>query len=452
MGPVNTELVRRPRVARETRLLFTVALLAVVALWALARLRFPDSVPVGQMVPPILAPFVVRQGFSALESQLAEVSTRTAPSLEAVAIGGPDRAAAAGRTRHIAALRLRDDVAVVLPGPAEGLALDGAAAVIVRDAVTGLAVIRLTPGPAAPIAQAWPRRDPMLSRYVMQTMASAAGTSLAPVVVGALTPTEAPLWSGALWVPNTDSQLAPGAFLFTPEGEWIGLVVRHHDGPAIAPAELVSRLAERRLSRAGQGAVSLGVEVQAVTPALGDVLGHATGVAVTWVAPEGPARATLRVADVLHAADGRPLPTIEHWHRHLADLGTNPTVLTVWRGGQSTEVPVTPVAVPTVTTPPASPSATPPTTPPAAPPTARRVFGVTARRVVGVGAAITAVQPRSVAETADLRVGDVITHFATISAPTPAQVRMLAAAAPIGHSLLVAVTRDGAYHLTVITP
>ena len=219
--------------------------------------------------------------------------------------------------------------------------------------------------------------------------------------------------------------------------------MRHHDGLAVAPAELVSRLAESRLARAGQGAVSLGIEVQAVTPALGEVLGQATGVAVTWVVPDGPARASLRVGDVLQAADGRPLPTIEHWRRHLADLGTNPTVLTVWRAGQSIEVSVSPVAVPAFTTSPASRRD--------APPAARRIFGVTSRRVAGVGAAITGIQPRSVAETADLRVGDVITHFGTISAPTPTQVRMLAAAAPIGHSLLVAVTRDGAHHLTVVT-
>ncbi len=432
-------LVRRPRVPRETRLLFTAALLAVVALWALARLRFPDSAPAGQIVPPILAPFVLRQGFFALESQLAEVSTRTAPSLEAIAIGDPDRVVSTALIRHVAALRLHDDVAVVLLDHAEGQAV-----VIARDAVTGLAVLRLTPGPAAPIAQAWPRREPTLPRFVMQTMVSATGTSLVPVIVGALTPTEAPLWSGALWLPNTVSQLVPGAFLFTLEGEWIGLVVRHHDGLAIAPADLVSRLAESRLSRAGQGAVSLGVEVQAVTPALGDVLGQSTGAAVTWVVPDGPARASLRVGDVLQAADGGPLPTIEHWRRHLADLGTNPTVLTVWRAGQSTEVSVTPVMVPASTASLAS--------RPAAPPVARRTLGVTARRVAGVGAAITAMQPRSAAETADLRVGDVITYFGTISAPTPAQVRMLAAAAPIGQSLLVAVIRDGAHHLTVVTP
>ncbi len=437
-------LVRRPRVARETRLLFTVALLAVVALWALARLRFPDSAPAGQIVPPMLAPFVVRQGFSALESQLVEVSTRTAPSLEAVAIRGPERAAPAVRTRHVAALRLHDDVAIALPGPDEGEALDVTAAVIVRDALTGLAVLRLTPGPAAPIAQAWPRRDPMLSRYVMQTMVAAAGTSLAPVIVGALTPVEAPLWSGALWVPNSVSQLVPGAFLFTPEGEWIGLVVRHDDGLAIAPAELVSRLADGRLARAGQGAVSLGIEVQAVTPALGDVLGHATGAAVTWVAPDGPAQAALRVGDVLQAADGRPLPSIAHWRRHLADLDTNPTVLTVWRAGQATEVAVSPVAMPAVTTSPAAPRP--------APPVARRALGMSARRVAGVGAAITGIQPRSVAETADLRIGDIITHFGTLSAPTPAQVLNLAATAPIGHALLVAVTRDGAHLLMVVTP
>jgi hypothetical protein len=145
-------LVRRPRVPRETRLLFTAALLAVVALWALARLRFPDSAPTGQIVPPILAPFVARQGFFALETQLAEVSNRTAPSLEAIAIGDSERVASPVGTRHVPALRLHDDVAVVLLGQAEG-----EAAVIGRDAATGLAVLRLTPGPAAPIAQAWPR-------------------------------------------------------------------------------------------------------------------------------------------------------------------------------------------------------------------------------------------------------------------------------------------------------
>ena len=438
------ELVRRPRVARETRLLFTVALLAAVALWALARLRFPESAPAGQTVPPILAPFVVRQGYSVLESQLADVWTRTSPSLEAIAFSGVDRRASPAPLRHVAALRLYDDVAVALPDAGEDQALYGAPDVVARDTVTGLAVLRLASGPAAPIAEAWPRRDPMVSRYVMQTMPSAAGTSLAPVIVGALTPAEAPLWSGTLWVPTTDPLLVPGAFLFTPEGEWIGLVVRHHGGPAIAPAELVSHLANAALSRAAQGAVTLGIEVQALTPALGEALGQATGVAVTWVAPDGPARATLRVADVLHGADRRPLPTIEHWRRHLADLGPNPTVLTVWRGGQSIEVPVSAVAVAASPPSPASPSS--------APPPPRRPFGVTARRVAGVGAAITGIQPGSAGAAADLRVGDVITQFGAVSAPTPAQLRTLAAGARDGQSLLTAVTRGGAHHLTVVVP
>ncbi len=49
----------------------------------------------------------------------------------------------------------------------------------------------------------------------MQTTASAAGTSLVPVLVGGLSPSDAPLWSGVAWVPGTSAGLVPGAILFT---------------------------------------------------------------------------------------------------------------------------------------------------------------------------------------------------------------------------------------------
>ncbi len=50
---MNHGLARRPRVSRETRLLLTTALLSVVALWILARIRFPDQ-PAGTPVQPLL--------------------------------------------------------------------------------------------------------------------------------------------------------------------------------------------------------------------------------------------------------------------------------------------------------------------------------------------------------------------------------------------------------------
>jgi hypothetical protein len=99
---------RRPRVARETRLLISVALLAVVALWALARLRFPERSPAQQVVPPILAPLVARQGFTGLESQLSDSTSRISPSLAAIAVEAADGSS----RRYAAAVRLHDEVVV----------------------------------------------------------------------------------------------------------------------------------------------------------------------------------------------------------------------------------------------------------------------------------------------------------------------------------------------------
>ena len=426
--------VRRPRVARETRLLLTVALLAVVALWALSRLRYPDTTSARQVVAPILAPLVARQGLAGLESQLVDASTRITPSLVSLSVESDDPGAPA---RHVAALHLHDEVAVALPGERRAVRSDDGTVVAARD-ITGLTVFRLPAGPAAPIAQAWFRRDPRLPRYALQTSVSEAGPSLVPVLVSGLVPVEAPLWSGSLWQATSSRDLTPGAFLFTPDGEWIGLVVAQPAGPAIAPADLVSRLAEAHLQRAGSGTASLGVDVQPMTDALRDLLGFPDGVVVTWVDGDGPARDSLRVGDVPHAADGRALPTIDHWRRHLADLGGAPTVLKVWRAGQSIDVPITPAAR---------------TAPPGAVVSAAAPLplGLTTRLLPRVGSEVTAVDPGSRAHAADLRAGDVITRAGTIAAPTPAQIRALAAEPKAG-AVLVAVTRDGRHLLTVLSP
>lgn len=429
------EPVRRPRVARETRLLLTVALLAVAALWALARLRFPDPPPNRQGVASILAPLVPPQGFSGLERQIADLSSRTSPGLEALAVTVGSGTAVTS-PRYVAALRVHDGVAIALPGPGVTFAPGSVAAVASHDAVTGLAVLRLPSGPAAPSAPSWFLRDPGPPRYVMQTTASAAGTSLVPVLVGGLSPSDAPLWSGVAWVPGTSAGLVPGAILFTSEGEWIGLVVRHRGTPAIVPADVVSRLADRRLARADDSPRSLGVAVQPMTAALGDLLGFHTGVAVTWVAADGPAGGRLQVADVVHASDGQLLSTVEHWDRHLADLGTASTVLKVWRERQSIDVPLTPVAITAAEV-------------PVAP--ARRVPGITARVAAGAGSEVTAVQPGSLAEAAGLRAGDVVTRIGSLTAPSPAQIRD-ALGATAGRPVLMAITRSGQHHLMVITP
>jgi hypothetical protein len=430
---VDTESVRRPRVARETRLLLGVAVLAVVALWALARLRFPDRSPSQQVVAPILAPLVARQGFAGLEGQLSDATARLGPSMVIVrTAAGPRSGAGVPQV----ALRLQKEIGVYLAAGDGALAADAGVLPIARD-VTGLRVVAVPPGPAAPVAVSWFRRDPLAPRYLLQTSASDAGVSLSPVLVGGLVPEDAALWTGSLWRASTGAGLTSGSFLFTPDGEWIGLAVTRGGRPAIAPAELVVRLAEARLTRTDGAELTLGVDVQAMTPALAGLLAFPNGVAVTRVQADGPAHGILHVGDVVHAADGRPLPTLEHWRRHLADLGARPTNLAVWRDGESRILAVTPG--PLVPAPGPAPAVT------------SRPPGLTLRLVPGQGSVITALPPDSPMAEAALRVGDLITRLGATNAPTPGDVRA-ALAARGAPGLLVAFTRDGQPALTVIAP
>lgn len=428
---MDAEPVRRPRVARETRLLLGVAVLAVVALWALARLRFPERSPSQQVVAPILAPLVARQGFTGLESQLSEATGRIGPSLAIVRAGERH-----GVDAYHAALRLQSDVGVWFSAGDDAGARGAGIRPLAAD-VTGLTIVTVPPGPAAPVAMSWFRGDPVAPRYVLQTSASEVGVALAPVLVGGLVPEDAALWTGSLWRASTGAGLTPGSFLFTPDGEWIGLAVMRQGHPAIVPADLVTRLADARLARTG-GAMTLGVDVQGMTPALGGFLAFPNGVAVTHVDAGGPARDILQIGDVVHAADGRPLPTLEHWQRVVADLGPQPIQLAVWRAGQTRTLALTPAPV----TAPAAPS------PPAA---SSRPPGPGLRSVPGKGSIVTAVPPESPLATAGLRAGDLITRLGDTDAPTPAAVRA-ALAARNAAGVLAAVTRDGTHTLVVIVP
>src|SRR5688572_10969828 len=110
---------RRPRVSRETRLLLTTALVALAALWVLARLRFPDLPTTPNPVTPLLSQIVTPPTFDDLASDVAQLQARLDSSLIALDAGS---AGGAGGTRattwRVAALRLRDDLAITfVPGP-----------------------------------------------------------------------------------------------------------------------------------------------------------------------------------------------------------------------------------------------------------------------------------------------------------------------------------------------
>lgn len=434
MDPVPT---RRARVSRETRLLITAALLAVVALWVLARLRFPASTTTQQVVAPLLAPLTPKLGFADLADQLADVSARANPSLLTLKLApGIDAGEENARDRYVPVLRLRDDIGVVLLARGDRPDPQGPLAIVARDLLTGLAVVRGARGPSAPVASAWLRRDGAGPRFVLRTEAFADFIGFLPGLVGGMTPHDAPLWSAPVWEAGRGAGIVPGSFMFTLDGEWIGLGVWHRAAPAIAPADLVTRMAERLLTRAVAPPSGLGIDVQAITPALANVSGSATGAIVTWVAAEGPAAGVLRVGDVLHAANGRTLPTLEHWRRHLADLDEMPATLTIWRDGGAVDVVVTPAVFRADASTSASQS---------------RPLGMTTRVIPGVGSEITALQPASKAVAAGLQIGDIVTMVGSVAAPTPAQIRRAVSSAP-DRPLLVAVDRGGSHHLMTLEP
>src|SRR5919106_3264164 len=120
----------RPRVSRETRLLLSTALIAVVALWVLARVRFPDQPPPQNPVQPLLTQLTPRPTFADLASEVAALRPRLDPLL----VPGP-----AG----VSGLRVRDDVAVVWLDPRRDAAAADAESLLVRDPASGLSLVRV---------------------------------------------------------------------------------------------------------------------------------------------------------------------------------------------------------------------------------------------------------------------------------------------------------------------
>src|SRR5688572_6344387 len=135
-------ITTRPRVSRETRLLLGIVLVSLVALWVLARLRFPDRASGANPVPPLLTQLTPRSTFEDLASSVALLGPRLTPSLMALDLDrGPSRGDALQP-----GLRVRDDVAVTLlpagslfPAAAAGSGTNVAG----HDPASGLAVARV---------------------------------------------------------------------------------------------------------------------------------------------------------------------------------------------------------------------------------------------------------------------------------------------------------------------
>ena len=417
----------RPRVSRETRLLLTAGALAVAALWLLDRVRFKDLPVPPSPIPAVLTQLAMSPRYEDLAAEIAQVQTRLDTSLVALdwppaGIGMP------GTGRRIAALRLRDDIAVALV-PTAAIAED--ARLLGRDHASGLAVVRVpTAVPAVPPLP-WMSRRLQQPRYFIATDVSSTAVSLRPAFVGTLDPLATALWPEAVWVVPDTVDLPPGTFLFTNVGEVVGLVIAHGAARAIVPGATLLAEAERLLERGLAATGSLGVDVQALTESVASITGASAGAVVAWVDPAGAAHERLKVGDVIEAVDGSPLADREWWDVRIARLSAGDTLtLRVRRRGEVRDVAVAAMGS---THPPATES-----------------LGLVLRGRSSVGAEVTRVAPGSAGDRAGLVAGDVITLVADVEAPTPAQLTTAFASLRAGQRAMLAVTRGDTHFVTTI--
>jgi hypothetical protein len=409
-----------PRLSRETRRLLTTVVVALVALWVLARVRFPDRPVTPNPIPPVLTQLSARPVLGDLAAEIGQLRGRLGPSL--VIIGMTKRDPRIG-------LRLGNDAAVTL-SPA-GPPASAPADVLAHDRTTGLAIVRVPPVNRGAFPVPWPLDQSSAPVYLAAASPLADSFLLEPVLIGALQPMASQAWSGPVWQVPSSTRLEPGTMLFTSEGEFAGVLVREGGVPAIVPGDTMLADAQRLLDRREVPAGTLGLFAQTLTPALAAATKASTGVIVARVEPRGPAASQLAVGDVVESVAGSKVTTLREWEAITERITAGERIeLTVRRFGDPRVVTV--VAAPETM----------------APATA---LGLTLLWVDGLGSEVVRVDRGSAAQQAGLRPGDFITSIGRTSTPAPAQIRRAFAAASSGESLLVGISRDDRAEVLALT-
>jgi hypothetical protein len=424
----------RTRISRETRLLLTAAFFALVALWILARVRFPDGPPTPNPVTPLMSQLALTPNFDDLAAEISSLQARLQSTL--LVLNPPSLlsgARAGGRVPPVTALKVRSDlaIAVVAGTTSEGAISDGSP-VLLQDPASGLTLIRLSNDLTAAAPVPWMPRRLQEARYLVASDVSSDRATLRPVFVGSLDPVEMPEWSKPVWLVPAHTALTSGTFVFSSNGELAGVVVSHGDRVAVVPAETLLADTERLLARIGQPVGDVGIRVQSLTAGLVAATGATEGVVVTWVNPDGAAWGKLQVADVIETVDGERVITSRHWDTRIGRLSAGQTVtLRLRRRGEALDQPV--FAAPKAETP------------------MNGSLGLTFRTVPRLGVEVLGVERFSAGERAGLMPGDVITMIGEAVAPTPSQVRALFASTREGMSVVVAFTRGDTHQVVSLS-
>jgi hypothetical protein len=403
-----------PRVSRETRLLLVTALVSLVALWGLARVRFPDRAVSPNPLPPVLTQLAPRSPFDEIPALIAELTPRLAGWVAPVVYPMKE-----GSGHMRAALRVGENVAVILLDDA--MIRAPGLQIVARDPLSGIALVQVPPQSATdPVP--WSPRRPDLPRYLVAADVVEETVSFRPVFVGPLIAAPSEVWLHPLWLLPERTDLMPGELMFSIDGAFAGLVVTHDARAAIVPAPGLLALADRLMGDPPGPSGHLGVQVQTLTESIGAATRAPFGVIVVHVEPESPAAPLLEVTDVIEAVDGSPVATIDAWRARVGRVPPGTTLgLRVHRAGAVHEIQVAAGAMPDWS--------------------ADLPLGLTMRTVAGVGVEVIRVEAGSSAALAGIEAGDLITVFNSVRAPGAAQLARAFASAPADGSILVAITR-----------
>jgi hypothetical protein len=401
----------QPVISRETRRLLLTIVVAVTALWVLARIRFQERPVASTPVPNMLAQLRPVSSYTDLARAIADMRPLITAAVSASPSGAP-------------AFRISETSAVTLM-PA------GGEQTLAFDRATGLAIVSHANG-EVPGVMPWAPRLLDYPRYLVAADVAGTHVTLRPVFIGALIPVSSALWSGEIWLLPPATPIAPGTFVFTTEGAFAGLGIAHSGQAAIVPAALLNLAVERMQQLRAPG--ELGITVQPLSASLASATGASAGVVVTAVDPEGPAAGRLIPTEVIEAIDGNSLDTLEHWRARAARVSAGDTItLRVRAAGGVRDVPVTATAPVRAEEPADDPT-----------------LGLRLRSMPRVGVEVLSVQPRSRGARAGLQQGDLITVAGGQATPSPAQVTRSFTSLPPGGSLIVALTRGSEHRVIAI--
>jgi hypothetical protein len=415
----------RPRVSRETRRLLAAAGLALLALWILARLRFPERPASPNPVAPVLTQISPPTTFAGLAQEAARVEQRIGPLLSVVTW----QSAGEGHLRAQPAWPWRDGLAIaMLPSGSERPAREKIRS---ADTATGLALVNVNPHEAAPGAIWTPDRLDV-PRYFFAATPAVSRPAVLPVYISSLEPQRSPAWSTEIWRVPARTELIPGALVFTAAAEWLGIAAHENGESVIVPAAALFDLATR-LNQPRPAPGELGFQVQRLDAALAGEIGvHVgSGVIIAWVDPRGAAAKALETGDVIEAINGVSTPTPFAWHVRASRLGAGETAaLKVRRAGELRDISVVAAPGPSIRS---------------------NALGLTLVRAPGLGSRITHVAAHTAGERAGLQVDDIVTTAGDDDEPSPSLVQRRFDDARAGAAILLTIKRGDIRRLVVLT-